>query len=161
MVEILENELETVGIDFSVPLYGDERERAVKEFYRDKLKRVIDAEKAQWDLTMPRHNYLGPGTRVVTNLIENYMPRDVADERALEHDFLYLMAEDVSDIVRADNEFYRVGDGFETIASAGLLKAKSLLPGVDKSFLTDLNLTNDEIQYIADLATLRRRGKPI
>lgn len=56
------------------------------------IESLIDREGKgeQWDLTLPGHNYLGPGTKFVTKLHNNQRPVDNTDESASEHDYAYV-----------------------------------------------------------------------
>lgn len=53
------------------------------------LARLLDAEASDLDLTLPFHNYMGPGTHIVDKLLRKVKPVNRTDEIAREHDYNY------------------------------------------------------------------------
>lgn len=137
--------------------YGDDIEVELQNFYSNKLRRIINQEKLQDDHTLPGFNYLGPGTKVITNLIAGVTPTSVNDRVAMEHDFDYVLSEDVSDIQYADRNFENKSTGLLGLFADAALAAKSVL-GYDNSFISELNLSKDEQQLISDLYHYRTRN---
>ncbi len=128
----------------------------IKAYYKSRLQRVIDAELDQYDFTLPGHNYMGPGTRVITNLIEDLKPTDYMDQVSLDHDLDYVFAETSSDIIRADIDYVNQSQGIEGVLAAAAIIAKdtrsqALLP----ARLKKMQLTSDEVNAIIDLYGLR------
>ena len=143
-----------------------EIEKRIRAFYADKLQRVLDIENVKspmnvsYDLTMPGHNYLGPGTKLVTNLVSGNLPTDYNDLVAMQHDYQYVMAADLSDIQMADSEFIKDTAGFEGMLTATAMagkvlmnEANALIGAGQPDFFS--KLTKQEIQYISELYDIR------
>lgn len=130
-------------------------EEAIKTFYKDKLQRILKLEKQQTDFTVPFHNYMGPGTKLTHNLIDDLLPTDYMDAISLDHDFEYLMAENKQDVLDADQRFSERATGPEGTVASLALSFKNKLPFgfVDENSLQ--KLTDDEIQILSDLYTYR------
>lgn len=116
------------------------------------------------DLTLPGHNYLGPGTKFVTNLVSGLLPTDDADYLAMHHDYQYVMAESPSDIYQADRDFLSEASDVESILSGTLLATKAGLQDQALSSLLglganpgDFQLNPKEVQQIMDLFELRKQ----
>lgn len=64
--------------------------------------------KSSIDLTLFRHNYMGPGTDVVANVENSLKPTDYADKLSLKHDLRYALSNLQSERIEADYDF--IGD---------------------------------------------------
>lgn len=111
-------------------------------------------KKIGFDLTLPGHNYLGPGTDIINNLHEGVAPTDDADLLAMQHDYDYLNITTESDIIRADNNFLSNAGDTESVLSGALLALKTVLNlndiflGPDKIPLTEKLLLGKQKQEI-------------
>lgn len=133
------------------------------------MQRVIDLEMNNRDFTLPGHSYMGPGTRVVTNLVNDVKPTDYMDTISLEHDIDYVFAETMADIREADKLYGDQAKGLEGLLAHKALETKNayddLMHIMGKSPVDSryrpLNkpgwdMSADEIQAIADLLALRK-----
>lgn len=106
---------------------------------------------------------MGPGTRIITNLVEGIMPTDYNDKVAMQHDVDYLLAEDFTDILNADSSFSKSVTGVEGSTASGLLNLKNTIRQIifpnDNKIPVNFELTRDEVQSIADLLNLRVNDK--
>jgi len=101
------------------------------------------------DWTLPGHNYAGPGTAVVDNLVNGVRPINNFDHAALHHDVDYLLSNSVSDIKTADSQMI---DDLNSNLLNGVMKVKSTL-GFDNSFVS--NLSENEKILVKTLFDLR------
>lgn len=74
------------------------------EKFNNILMKAVGLEESV-DFTLPGYNYLGPGTKIVSNMLKDIEPVDYLDEIAYEHDWEYFRANTVKDIETADNKF--------------------------------------------------------
>jgi len=108
-----------------------------------KLKKLHTSEhnKSEIDLTLPGFNYLGPGTKVIHNLIHNLKPTSDIDNIALNHDVNYLLSNNIEDIKLADkimvDDIGLLNSGPYNLA----FKMKSAL-GLDSDFISGLSDQN-------------------
>lgn len=124
------------------------------ESIKTKLERLknIEANSNSYDLTLPGHNYLGPGTRVVTNLINDLLPTDEADFQALVHDFNYAKSNNHwADVFKADYDFQ--ANDFESAASKTLLMVKDVLEIPIKADIYNMN--KPELEALSQLLSMR------
>lgn len=91
------------------------------------------------DLTLPGHNYLGPGTKIINNLNKGIVPTDNADKLALQHDIDYLLANDGYEIISADINYLKNVVDSEGLGAGMMLMVKDILG------FTDVFLSNDNI----------------
>lgn len=103
------------------------------------------------DFTLPGHNYMGPGTKIITNLRNNLMPTDNADLLSMKHDVAYLLANDIGDIQTADRAFRSNAIDYESMIAGAALKAKNIL-GFDEYFLSNNKLTENQRIEISKMA---------
>lgn len=68
------------------------------------LERLLAKEIGR-DYTIIGHNYMGPNTPIVHNLVNGVMPTDSADWASFKHDFEYVDALSRSDITTSDRNF--------------------------------------------------------
>lgn len=54
-----------------------------------RIYEIINQEVDNFDLTLPNHNYEGPGTKFVTNIYNNVKPVNNTDKLAMKHDLQY------------------------------------------------------------------------
>lgn len=66
------------------------------------LAQLLYAEANDLDLTLPFHNYMGPGTHIVDKLLHHAKPINRTDEIAREHDFRYTIKPGYVDKVMSD-----------------------------------------------------------
>lgn len=111
-------------------------------------ERLIDAPGI--DLTLPRHNYIGPGTKVIDKIMSGVMPVDKADLLSMQHDFDYLLANNEKDIRQADVKFYSQSNDLESVAASLALELKHQI-GFDPMFVNDKRLTTLEIQRLQNM----------
>lgn len=137
-----------------------DREQAIRVFYRDKLKRVLELEanSEQIDFTLPGHNYKGPGTHVIDNLINDLQPTDSVDYVAREHDVDYVLADEFQDIYEADKNFIENTSGDEGFMASTLLRLKNLIKTKDLSDKINIEFTDEERMLINDLYELRSKN---
>jgi len=69
----------------------------------EQLEIIRDVKENSIDLTIPFHNYTGPGTRLYDNIMNDVRPVDAGDVRSLLHDIRYSLANNQSERVYADN----------------------------------------------------------
>jgi hypothetical protein len=69
------------------------------------FQKAVQEEHTGNDFTLPGYNYLGPGTKIVHNLLNDVKPVDMLDEFAYQHDWEYFNANDTLDIQLADRKF--------------------------------------------------------
>lgn len=102
------------------------------------------------DLTLPGYNYLGPGTKIIHNLLGEIKPKSVIDQIAFEHDWDYLGAETNKDMQEADRRFKDSSLGLGGVGSAAAL-AIALKQRIinDDKFMS--NLSSDERQALVQL----------
>jgi len=62
----------------------------------------MESASSEWDLTAPGYNYMGPGTKVVSNILRKKRARDDLDEIALHHDLDMLQAHNIQDMKVSD-----------------------------------------------------------
>lgn len=113
----------------------------------------------QIDFTMPFHNYKGPGTHNIENMINNLEPTDSIDDLARHHDADYVLAENYGDILDADREFITEAKGDEGIAASILLRLKNIAKFKPDDTPINTHLTDEERMYIADLLAYRENQK--
>ncbi len=167
----------TEGVDWIVPTYIDEVERTNSVMqghglrkinhmahgndnehpamrgldHNEHLNQFVRQEEGNIDKTIWGHNYLGPGTKVVSNILSGMKPTDTADENALIHDFEYLKADDYSDIIRADNTFNRnnLTLDLESVLAEKALKIKNNIGLMEQYWNTSRDmLDSDDIARI-------------
>lgn len=97
-----------------------------------------ESEHNNMDLTLPGYNYLGPGTKIVHNLLNDVQPVNKLDATAYEHDWDYLMAENDYDIKLADERFRT-----NTIASDGLGPMSAYLIAIKQKFIDNARFMSD------------------
>lgn len=94
------------------------------------------------DYTLPGYNYLGPGTKILHNLLNNIVPIDHLDRTAYDHDWDYFSAKDSNEISRADENFISTSiyDGKMGKLSALIMKLKTKMfnPSNNLEHFTDL-----------------------
>lgn len=73
--------------------------------HNNHLEDYMERERKQTDNTLLGFNYMGPGTHVVNNLINHVQPVNIADYNSMIHDFEYLTAQSLSDVISADLNF--------------------------------------------------------
>jgi len=91
------------------------------------LKKIRDVRENTIDLTIPFHNYTGPGTRLYENIIADVRPVDDADKRSLLHDVRYSLANTKEDILYADSVYDTEDKTMLTMNSIEIGVAKKLL----------------------------------
>lgn len=115
------------------------------------LSQALDKEKSAMALHLPGYNYLGPGTPVVTNIINRIKPVDRNDAVAMQHDIDYLKGDnrywsDLKAIFRSQPGFagmaLRLGLTVRMIAD--MLTAYSPLNGLVRFDRPLLEPTNNE-----------------
>lgn len=118
------------------------------------------------DYTLPGHSYMGPGTKVITNLLNNLKPTDDVDKAAFEHDIDYVMAEDYEDIIAADDRFAQNAPGVEGYLASKLIGVKNSAKHIANMFDKDPSgymhepsawtPSPGEFNAISDLIALRK-----
>lgn len=89
--------------------------------YTDNEQRVfqmINQEMDNFDLTLPAHNYEGPGTKFVTNIYKNVKPVNNTDKLAMKHDLQYTLNPSQLGQITADLD--AIISGFKTPLSSKL-----------------------------------------
>lgn len=99
------------------------------------------------DYTIPGHNYMGPGTKIISNLNNEIDPVDEADFLSLKHDVDYALAEKEFDIINADLEFLANARDWESYAGGSALIAKDLL-GFTDYFVGNPNYSDRDKELI-------------
>lgn len=107
--------------------------------YNAKPEPLLVGLKTGIDLTLPGHNWLGPGTDVVNNILEEKPPNDSADYLAMKHDFDYLLAKNDEQIVEADLKFLKHAKDLESSLAGYALLSKNLV-GLNDVFKGDMKL---------------------
>jgi hypothetical protein len=109
------------------------------------LLKLADLEKNNTDHTLPGHNYLGPGTAIVSNLINQLKPRDVADKNALIHDTAYLLAQNMQDVIQSDKDFNNnnLTLDLESILASKMLALKNLF-ALESNYWTSTNIDEED-----------------
>lgn len=74
-------------------------------------------EDPEWDFTLPGQHYIGPGTKVIHNILNNHLPNNTIDRLAMVHDLGYTFAQTPEDKIASDQIFLE-----------GILNAKDTLP---------------------------------
>jgi len=98
---------------------------------------------------LPGHNYAGPFTDLIDNLIREVIPVDDADFIAMEHDYDYLMANNVNDVYAADIKFANNAQDFESKTLGAILLAKHELGGDNIFWSREDRITEKQKQHIS------------
>lgn len=110
----------------------------------------------QWDLTLPGHNYLGPGTNILQKIIADAQPTDLADTLALRHDVAYATSTNKAQRLEADYDFYpsdfdtSQNTIFEIIEAE--LASEILTIKADLNIDTSTTLPTEDLAIISNLA---------
>ncbi len=114
---------------------------------------------------MPGHNYMGPGTHTISNILSQLEPVDSVDKLSRKHDLDYLKARNNNDLLAADNSMINSllhrdkPHGFELVdrvptieegLTALMLKLKGLL--APNYGLGDHKLSDAEYEFISNYA---------
>lgn len=93
------------------------------------LSNKIDTD-PKTDLTLPGYNYLGPGTPVISNILQGKQPVNDYDASALVHDIEYLKG----DTYYADYNMWlnNSQSPFKAIFTDRVLNLKNIIPGLNK-----------------------------
>lgn len=106
------------------------------------LDKLHEYEHQSPDFTLSGYNYLGPGTKIIHNMLNNVTPVDHLDRTAYDHDWDYFSARDSNDINKADDSFSLTSlyDGNMGKLSAFIMKLKKKMfnPANNLENFTDL-----------------------
>lgn len=109
--------------------------------YTPLSSKSIDMEdNSGYDFTLPGHNYLGPGTKVLSNLNNNVLPTDVTDLASLKHDVAYLLSKNQLDIIDADLDFIVHDSSPETLLAGLALLLKDFGGFTDTDYRGDISV---------------------
>ena len=81
-----------------------------------RLLDIMETEQANFDFTLPFHNYEGPGTKFVTNLYNKLEPVNNTDKLAMKHDLQYTL--DPSQLGQLKADLDAIISGFGTPLSS-------------------------------------------
>ena len=103
---------------------------------QDQMMEEVD----KTDLTLFTHNYMGPGTRIATNILEGREPVSLLDKISLVHDIELLKY----DSYQADKNFYTnvqrygsISDKLANIAIDSLFTIKAIIPFVESKLIEE------------------------
>lgn len=106
----------------------------------------LDRHKDGMDFTMPGFNYLGPGTPIQDHLYNAVKPTSELDREAFNHDFEYLTAQSVDDLLKADQRMITAIGHHNPIGQVinEAFNVKNFF-GLNDSFLSNLSDTEREL----------------
>ncbi len=109
-------------------------------------------------LHVPGHNYLGPGTHVISNILNQVKPVDITDAIALQHDVNYVGSTTLQDIINADeqmistiNSHYLDGD-VKTTEDLIAVKALQLKNFLKSNYGINSGMTSQQYELLRDLS---------
>lgn len=105
--------------------------------------RQIALHSYEVDHTLNKHNYFGPGTPVITNILDEVQPTNDNDFYAMLHDYEYIMAQTPQDILNADDRFNNNVDGVNGTFAKWAMKLKNVL-GVERLQTSNYKFTDDQ-----------------
>jgi hypothetical protein len=94
------------------------------ELINEFIQEMDNVPKSSIDLTLPRHNYMGPGTDVVANVLNYVEPRDYADRLSLRHDIKYAVSKNQYERLDADLDFMNNNKEYGKVSVSDYLEAK-------------------------------------
>jgi len=109
---------------------------------------------------IPFHNYAGPGTNTISNILNNVLPVDTVDSLALKHDLDYLLSKTVSDIKKADDSMVStllhkdnpfdpsLPSGEETLVALALKLKGLIMPNYGLE--SNVKLNQSEYDFLTD-----------
>jgi len=83
------------------------------------------------DMTLPGHNYMGPGTKFLSNIHNKTLPVDEADYLSMMHDYAYTKAKNQEDLIEADMKFQENAKDLESNIAAKILRIKAGLTALN------------------------------
>lgn len=83
-----------------------------------RIYEIINQEMNNFDLTLPKHNYEGPGTKFVTNIYKDVKPVNNTDKLAMKHDLQYTL--DPTQLGQITADLDAIISGFKTPLSSSL-----------------------------------------
>lgn len=83
-----------------------------------RIYEIINQEMNNFDLTLPNHNYEGPGTKFVTNNYKDVKPVNNTDKLAMKHDLQYTL--DPTQLGQITADLDAIISGFKTPLSSSL-----------------------------------------
>lgn len=83
-----------------------------------RIYEIINQEMNNFDLTLPNHNYEGPGTKFVTNIYKDVKPVNNTDKLAMKHDLQYTL--DPTQLGQITADLDAIISGFKTPLSSSL-----------------------------------------
>lgn len=115
---------------------------------------MLSNEKNNTQYHVPGFEYMGPGTRIATNIVNNVKPTNHTDHVALHHDLDYLRAQNnYWDLLKADARAV-INDDFSWSGKAMKLglTARSLISTLTFNQVNfgDTSLSKEEAQFLTD-----------
>lgn len=102
-----------------------------------KLEDLAQAEQGL-QLHLPGHNYAGPGTHVISNILNGVQPVDYLDSVSLQHDLDYSRSSTLSEILKADDKMIK---DINTRSDFGIFSAEDTLANLALKFKNILGST--------------------
>lgn len=122
------------------------------------IEQIHTNEHESLDLTLPGYNYLGPGTKVIHNYINNVLPVDQLDKIAYEHDWDYLVAENTNEILTADKKFNTKALYNGSLITPLMINIKNKLIN-NENFLSNLTAADKELLRRIRTMNLKDEGE--